>query len=139
MDMWYLISLVTHLNWPGFIENFLASCRLQQFQVTRHRRIPSKIKARMFTSCFNKANDRAKSDYWGGRKTLLLFLVYGLMTCIETIEVFPNNHLGSTDQKNVYFDQLRHWQKTDVNRGLLIDSSNLLSNYFWITCWEISK
>ena len=37
---------------------------------------------------------------------------------IETIEVFQNNHRGGTDQKN--FDQLRHCQKTDVNRRLLI-------------------
>ena len=33
MDTWYLVSLVAHLNWPGFVENFLASYSLQQFQV----------------------------------------------------------------------------------------------------------
>ena len=32
MDTWYVVSLVTHWNWPGFIENFLSSCSLQQFQ-----------------------------------------------------------------------------------------------------------
>ena len=29
----YLNSLITHLDWPGFLENFLASDNLQQFQV----------------------------------------------------------------------------------------------------------
>ena len=38
---------------------------------------------------------------------------------IETIEIFRNSQLVGTD--NVHFDQLRHWQKTDVNRRLLID------------------
>ena len=32
MDTWYLVSLVTYLNWPGFLENFLASRNLQQLQ-----------------------------------------------------------------------------------------------------------
>ena len=31
--MWYLLSQVTHLNWPGFFENFLASSSLQQVQM----------------------------------------------------------------------------------------------------------
>ena len=31
--MWYLVSLVTHLHWPAFSENLLATCSLQQFQV----------------------------------------------------------------------------------------------------------
>ena len=33
IDTWYLASLVTHLNGPGFFEIFLASSSLQQFQV----------------------------------------------------------------------------------------------------------
>ena len=33
MDKLYLLFQVTHLNWPGFHENFFASCNLQQFQV----------------------------------------------------------------------------------------------------------
>ena len=33
MDTWYLVSLVTHLNWPGFLENFSAPSSLQQSQV----------------------------------------------------------------------------------------------------------
>ena len=33
MDTWYLVPLITHLNWPEFLENFLVSWSLQQFQV----------------------------------------------------------------------------------------------------------
>ena len=33
MDTWYLVSLVTHLNWPGFLENFSAPSSLQQSQM----------------------------------------------------------------------------------------------------------
>ena len=40
---------------------------------------------------------------------------------IETTKVFQDIHLGSTDQKVVHFDQLRHRQKIDVNRRMLID------------------
>ena len=40
---------------------------------------------------------------------------------IETIEVFQNSNLGGTNKKVVHFDKLRHLQKTDVNRRLLID------------------
>ena len=95
MDTWHLVFLVKNLNWLGFLENLLASCSLQQFQVksslkTRelkwqnlwqatfesHLPVPSKIKPRLFTSCFITANDRAKFDYWGGRKTLLFYIVW---------------------------------------------------------------
>ena len=40
---------------------------------------------------------------------------------IETIAIFQNSHLGGTDQKVLNFDQLRHWQKADVSKKLLID------------------
>ena len=57
--------------------------------MTGHRRIPSKIKPRLFNSLFNKANDRAKFGYWGGRKTLLFFCLYVSDNMeIETIDVF---------------------------------------------------
>ena len=97
VDKLYLLSLVTHLNWPGFLETFMASCSIQQFQVKPrmdtfelkwlslwqgHRRIPSKIKLHLFTSCFNRANDRKKFVCWGGIKTWLLFRLYGLMSWI---------------------------------------------------------
>ena len=84
MDKWYLVSLVAHLNWPGFLENFFAFSSLQQFQVkpsvTTREWVPWKVKPHVFTSCFITANDRAKFDYWSGRKTLLYFCLYGLMT-----------------------------------------------------------
>ena len=71
--------------------------------MTGHRRIPSKIKPRLFISLFNKANDRAKFDYRGGRKTLLLFcLSVSDNMEIETIDVFKNSYLGGTDQKNLF-------------------------------------
>ena len=50
------VSLVTHLNWPAFLEKFLASSSLQQFEVNSsvnmhevkwsegHHRIPWKLK-----------------------------------------------------------------------------------------------
>ena len=34
-DTTYLVLLVTHLKWPGFLGTFLASCSLQQIQVKR--------------------------------------------------------------------------------------------------------
>ena len=37
---------------------------------------------------------------------------------IEIIEVFQNSKLT---KKAIYFDQQRHWQKSDVNRRLMID------------------
>ena len=94
----YLVSLVTNLNWPWFLQNFLSSetyNNLQQFQVkssendselkwlilweatTKHLENP-----RAFTSFFNRANDGAKFDYWAGRKALLYFHLFGLMTWI---------------------------------------------------------
>ena len=39
-----------------------------------------KIKPRLFISLLNRANDRAKLDYGGGKKTLLFLRLYGLMT-----------------------------------------------------------
>ena len=33
MDTWYLVSLVTHINWTRFFENLLAPWSLQQFQI----------------------------------------------------------------------------------------------------------
>ena len=41
---------------------------------------------------------------------------------IETIELFRNSQLESTDQ-------LRHWQNTDVNKGGSFSSSNQLARF----------
>ena len=37
--------------------------------MTDHCRIPSKLKPRLFISCFSRIKDRTKFDYWGGEKT----------------------------------------------------------------------
>ena len=37
METWHLISLIIHLNLPGFLENFSASCSLQQLQMKSSR------------------------------------------------------------------------------------------------------
>ena len=143
MDTWYLVSQVTHLNWPGLkSENFLASCGLQQFEVksimntrelkvmTGHRRIPSKLRPRLFIPCFSRVKDRAKFVRWGGRKTLLFFSLYGLMTWLWSLyKFFKNSKLWGADQKTVHSNQLRHWKNTNVNERLLIDFFNVLTNY----------
>ena len=69
--------------------------------MTGHRQIPSKIKHHLFTSYFNRANDRAKFDYWGGRKALHLASLWSDDIDVETIEVFQNNHLEVGDQKGI--------------------------------------
>ena len=64
--------------------------------MTGHPGVPSKMKPRLFTSCFNRASNSAKFDYWGGRKTLPLLCLFDYMD-IETIEVFQNSHYGGSD------------------------------------------
>ena len=61
-------------------------------------------------------------DHWGGRKTLFFLpSLWSNDMDIEAIEVFQMNPLGSADQKAFHFDQLRHRQKNDVNRRLVIN------------------
>lgn len=48
---------------------------------------------------------------------------------IDTLDVFQNRHLGGPDQKSVQYDQLRHWQNTDVKEACWSTSFNLLPNY----------
>ena len=90
MDRWDLVSLVTHFNWLGFFEKFLASSSLQQFQAKSSvdiselkwlswlRPPPNTLKTK--TSYLIRTNNSARFDYWDGRKTLLYFRPYGLMT-----------------------------------------------------------
>ena len=105
IDTRYLVSLAIYFRWYGFLENFFASSSLQQFQVKSSRSVSElkllsfwkatppppppppprkkrKTKPREFISYFNRDNKRAKVDYWAGRKTLLYFHLYGLMTWI---------------------------------------------------------
>ena len=140
METWYLVSLVIHLNRPWFSENFLASCSLQQFQVKtsmnacelkciRLWQATTKYLKKYKLVCSDhvsvRGNNRAKFDYWCGRKTLL-FLDY---------RGFQNGHLGITAKKAIHFDQLRHWQKklklTEVSWST---SSNLLPDDIYTWC-----
>ena len=57
----------------------------------------------MFTSCFNKANSKAKFGYWGGKKLLVLPSLWSDDMNIGTIEVFEISHLGGTDQRSYSF------------------------------------
>ena len=85
MDKWYVASLVAHLNWSGFLETSYLTLVYNNFKwnqvhehpwikVTKfmagHHQTPSKLKPYFFTSCFNKAKDRAEIGQWRGRKTL---------------------------------------------------------------------
>ena len=65
--------------------------------MTGHHEIPLKIKPFLFTSCLNRANDRAKFDYWGGRKnycsSVSMVWWYGDTHC----KGFSNSHVRGTD------------------------------------------
>ena len=58
----------------------------------------------MFTSCFNRANNSDDMNV----KT-------------ETVEVFRNGQLKVLTKDFVYFDQLRHWKNTDIDKRRLFD------------------
>ena len=88
--------------------------------MTGRHRIPSKIKPLLFTSCLNRANDRAKFDYWDQKEVIILPFLWSDDMDIETIEVFQNSHFGGTDQKSCSFWPARALEKTYVNRRLLI-------------------
>ena len=47
---------------------------------------------------------------------------------IKTTKVFQNINIGGTDQ-TVHFNQLRHWQNTNINRRVLIDEVYEVSKY----------
>ena len=90
--------------------------------MTGHHQISSKIKLRLFTACFNRVNDKAKFLLLKWKKNLIVLpSLWSDDMDIETLENFQNIHLVLT-KKVVHFDQLRQWQKTDVNRRLLMDS-----------------
>ena len=68
--------------------------------MTSHCQIPSKIKSHLFTWCLNRANDRGKFDYSGGRKNIVLPSLWFDDMDIEIREVFQNSHLKGTGQKS---------------------------------------
>ena len=132
MNTWYLVSLATHLKWPGFLENFLASCRLQQFRVksvmntreliwlnlwqatlkysqnwnlvcSSHVSVDSKIERSFITELKEKSYCYSVSmARWHWYRDYIFFKTV-------TFEVLA--------KKTVHL----HWQNTNVNRRLLID------------------
>ena len=109
--------------------NFLASCSLQQFQakfkvtkfMTCHRRIPLKIKPRLFISYLNKANGREKFDYWDGRKNLLFFVSLVWWHGCRDYRDFSKQSPWSYWPRKLFI--LTSWgagKKLNVNRMLLI-------------------
>ena len=76
----------------------------------------------MYIHRLNWANNGVKFDYWGGRKTLLHYRLYGLMTRKYKFQRFLETATLEVLTKEVaQFDQLKHLQNTDVNRRLQID------------------
>ena len=154
MDTWYLVSLATHLNWPELLENFPGSCSPQQFQVKSqikyeypwikvakflkgHRWIPFKIKPRLFTSYFNRANDRAKFDYWGGRETLLSSIFMVWWHGYKNYRIFSKQSPWKYWPKKLFI--LTSWdtdKKLILIEGCWSTSSNQLPDYLY---WKISK
>ena len=63
--------------------------------MTAHCQMPSKTKPRFFISCLNRTNDRAKFDYWDGKKTYCSPSPWSDDMDIETMEVFQNSHFGN--------------------------------------------
>ena len=69
-----------------------------------YRRIISKIKPRLFTSCLNRGNDRAKLGYWGWRKIFCYSVsMIGCYGYRDYKGFFQNIHIGGTDQKGCWF------------------------------------
>ena len=89
--------------------------------MTGHSQIPSK-KPRLFSSCFNRAGDKAKIWLLRWKKSLIVLRsLWPDDMDIETTDVFQNNHRRGTDQKGYLFWLAEALTKTDVNRRLLID------------------
>ena len=136
MNMWYLVALATHIFWPGFLENLLASCSLQQFQ-TKSSMNTCELKWLSLwqaTAKYFQKQNLVCSPHVSiepmikqsliievEEKSFLPSLWSDEINIKTTETVFQNSHLGGTDQKSCSFWPLRHWQKTDVNTRLLID------------------
>ena len=150
MDTWYLASLLTHLNWLEFLEIFLDFSSLQQFQVeyswikvakviAGHHRIPLKVKPHLFTSCFNRTNNRV---WWS-----LIIEVEEKPDCSSVSMVwwheYRNYRVFLKQSPWMYWPKklfiLTSWgtdKKLMFKEGCWLTSSNLLPNYLYC---EISK
>ena len=104
MDTWYLVSLVTYLNWPGFLENFLASSSLQQFQLKSSGK-PCELKwisLWQATSKYLEKQNHVCSPHVSIKPSVeqSLIMIWSVDMNIETIEVSGNSHLGDTDKRS---------------------------------------
>ena len=127
MNTWYMVALKIYLFWPGFLENFLASCCLQQFQmksskfVTDHRRIEPTIEQSLIIKMEEKPCCSSVSMvWWHGYRD------YRVSSKQSPWRYWP--------KKVVHFDK-----KLMLIEGCWSTSSNLLPNYLWMTYLEISK
>ena len=121
MDTGYLFSLVTHLNWPRFLENLLASSSLQQFQVKSSRNAQelkwhsdtAKYLGKQNLTCSPHVPIETKLE-WSFIIELenKAYCTSGFMY-IETIEVFGNSDPGGADQRSCSFwpteALAKHW------------------------------
>ena len=121
MDTGYLFSLVTHLNWPRFLENLLASSSLQQFQVKSSRNA-QELKWHSDTAKYlGKQNLTCSPHVPIETKLEWSFIIElenkayctSVFMNIETIEVFGNSDLGGADQRSCSFwpteALAKHW------------------------------
>ena len=125
MDTWYLVSLVTYLNWPGVFENFLASSSLQQFQLKSSGKTCELkwISLWQATSKYLEKQNHVCSPHVSIKTAMeqSLIMTWSVDMNIETIEISGSAILEILTKEVVRFDQLRHWQNTDVNERLLTD------------------
>ena len=68
-----------------------------------HHRILSKIKSRLFTSCFNRATIEQSLIIYVGEKLIVVPSLWPDDMDIETTEVFQNSQLGGADQRSCSF------------------------------------
>ena len=107
MDTWYLVSLVTYLNWPGFLENFLASSSLQQFQLKSSGKTCELKWIRLWqaTSKYLEKPNHVCSPHVSIKPAMeqRWIMIWSVDMNIETIEVSGNSHLGDTDKRSCSF------------------------------------
>ena len=117
-----LVSLVTHLNWSGFLEKFLVSSDLQQFDVKSNvntRELKWQATAEYIQkNCVHLMSQQSqrRSEVW-----LLYYLLCLWYDDMDIVKLEETTSLEVMTKKVLHFDQLRHWQNTGVNWRLLTD------------------
>ena len=82
----YVISSFSSNTWKllSFLKPITISSKTRyEYPWTKITNLMTGHRLQNYTLCFNRANDRAKFDYWGGRKTLLFFRLHSFMTSKE--------------------------------------------------------